>query len=295
MTEATSDRGASRSREGALRHGHSIEIRDEHFHFGGDIPRYWHGGRRSVSLYMNGLSVFFPVGEQFFVRSVKAHRQLVNDARLLEEVRLFCGQEGIHGREHIQYNEMLRAQGYPVAEMEERVRSLLDRVRRQPQRIQLAVTASLEHFTAILARSLLSVPATLEGAHPEMAALWRWHAAEESEHKAVAYDVYRAAGGYYAERVVVMLATTVIFLAKMAEHTLRLMRTDRISTSLREWGALFRFLFATGGTWQLVTGYLAWYGPRFHPDDLDTRALLATWKQDHARACESERGAPASP
>ena len=154
------------------------------------------------------------------------------------------------------------------------------------QRIQLAVTASLEHFTAILARSLLSVPAALEGAHPELAALWRWHAAEESEHKAVAYDVYCAAGGYYAERVVVMLATTVIFLAKMTEHTLRLMRIDRIWTSLREWGGLFGYLFASGGTRQLIADYFAWYRPRFHPHDLDTRALLDAWKRDQARAYE---------
>ena len=38
-------------------------------------------------------------------------------------------------------------------------------------------------------------PQLLEGAHPAMVALWKWHAAEENEHKNVAFDVYKAAGG----------------------------------------------------------------------------------------------------
>ncbi len=177
---------------------------------------------------------------------------------------------------------MLQAQGYPVAAMEARVRRLLERVRGLPARIQLAVTASLEHFTAILARMLLSVPARLSGAHPGMAALWRWHAAEESEHKAVAYDVYHAAGGHYAERVVVMLATTAIFVMKIAEHQVRMMRADGLAGSLREWASLLRYQSTTGGVWQFFAGYFAWYLPRFHPRNLDTDALLAGWWRELA-------------
>ena len=49
---------------------------------------------------------------------------------------------------------------------------------------------ALEHFTAILAHELLADPRHLAGADPATAALWRWHATEEIEHKGVAYDTW---------------------------------------------------------------------------------------------------------
>jgi len=230
-----------------------FEIRDPQFELGPDIPRYWHGGCASLTLFFNGLSIFFPHGERFFVTSVKAHGHVVKDDSLREEVRLFCGQEGVHGREHVLYNRMLVAQGYPAEAMERRVQSLLRRVSRTTTpRMRLAVTASLEHFTALLARRILAHPALLEGAHPTMAALWRWHAAEESEHKSVAFDVYRAAGGYYLERMVVMMSTTVIFLRKVFEHQIRLMWADGILFSLLQWAALARYLLLRRAAWELA-------------------------------------------
>jgi predicted metal-dependent hydrolase len=262
-----------------MTHDRSFEIRDLHFDLGPEIPRYWLGGRRSVTLYFGGLSIFFPHGEKFFVASVRAHRGAVEDERLLDEVRLFCGQEGVHGREHVAYNRMLQAQGYPAVAMEQRVKTLLAWVTRLTRpRVRLAVTASLEHFTAVLARCTLAFPEQLAGAHPTMAALWHWHAAEESEHKAVAFDVYRAAGGNYVERTIVMLMTTAIFLAKVAEHQLRLMWTDGILFSLPQWAALLRFVFGSPWSGQLARGYFAWYRPRFHPNDVDDGRLLDAWR-----------------
>jgi predicted metal-dependent hydrolase len=259
----------------------SFEVRDLDFDLGPEIPRYWHGGRRSITLFSNGLSIFFPHGERFFVTSVKAFRDAVKDERLLEEVRVFCGQEGVHGREHVHYNRMLQAQGYPAEVMEQRVQRLLAWVTRSTApRVRLAVTACLEHFTALLARSTLAFPARLDGAHPTMAALWRWHAAEESEHKAVAFDVYRAAGGHYVERVVVMLATTVIFLAKVFEHQCRLMHADGILHSIREWAAFLRFELGSPWSAQQIRGYWAWFRPGFHPRDIDDRDLLSAWRAE---------------
>src|SRR3546814_1673082 len=54
--------------------------------------------------------------------------------------------------------------------------------------MQLAGTCALEHFTATLAHAILSDPAHLAGAETEAQRMWRWHAIEEIEHKAVAYD-----------------------------------------------------------------------------------------------------------
>lgn len=260
----------------------SIEVRNVRFPLGDGVPRYWHGGRRSVTLFFNNLSIFFPAGERFFIASVKRYKDRIKDEPLREEVAAFCAQEGIHGREHIRYNEMIRDQGYPAEELERRVKRILRVVTAvAPKRHQLAATCALEHFTALLAHFLLQDDRLLKGAHPAMAALWRWHAAEENEHKAVAFDVYRLAGGNYLERVVVMVVASLIFWAKIAEQQVRLMKVDGIVWSAREWRSLGRFLFIEpGGMFSLWRAYLEYYRPGFHPWDLDNRDLLERWKAE---------------
>jgi uncharacterized protein len=247
------------------------------------VPRHWHGGRRSVTAFFDNLSIFFPLGERFFIASVKAHRDHITDEQLRADVRAFTGQEGCHGREHQRYNAMLAAHGYPIAAMEGRVERLLARVaRRVPVRWQLAATCALEHFTALLAHILLRDPEVLAGADPTMAALWRWHAAEENEHKAVAFDVFRAAGGTEAERMLVMALASVIFWAKVAEHQVRLMHHDRTLWSPREWRALARFLLVRPGALRkMVRPYLAYYRPGFHPWQLADTAPIEAWKREY--------------
>ena len=260
---------------------------------GGGVPRHWHGGRRSVTAFFDNLSIFFPVGERFFVRSVRAYERRVTDASLRAAVRAFCGQEGIHGREHVRYNEMLEAQGYPVRAMEARVTRLLGLVTRvTPRRSQLAVTCALEHFTALMGEMILADPRSLEGADPTMAALWRWHAAEENEHKAVAFDVFVAAGGTYAERVVAMAFASAIFWAKVFEHQARMMKADGTLGSLAEWRALARYLFIEpGGMAGLLPRYLAYYRPGFHPNDIDSREVFEAWKRGYEAGGDAARAA----
>jgi len=259
------------------------QIRNLRFETTAAIPRHWHGGRRSVTAFFDSLSIFFPVGERFFVRSVRAYERRVKDETLRAEVRVFCGQEGIHGREHVRYNEMLAAHGYPARAMEDSVTRLLARVMRTtPMRSQLAATCALEHFTALMGEMILVDPKILAGADPTMAALWRWHAAEENEHKAVAFDVFVAAGGTYAERAITMAFASVIFWAKVLEHQARMMSTDGTLWSASEWIALGRFLFVElGGMGKLLRRYLAYYRVDFHPNDIDSRGALEAWKREY--------------
>jgi uncharacterized protein len=258
----------------------TLEVRNPKFAIGDDVPKQWHARSRSVTAFFNNLSSLFPVGERFFIASVKAHRDRVSDETLLAAIEGFCGQEGIHGREHVRYNRMLIDQGYPVAEMEESVVSLLSFVSSVlPMRSQLAATCALEHFTALLAEVILGEPKLLEEAHPVMAELWRWHAAEENEHKSVAFDVYEAAGGWYGERVAIMWLATVVFWAKVFEQQARLMRADGDLFSPGAWGSLVDYLFfRPGGMFRLARLYLAYYRPGFHPTDIDATALLERWK-----------------
>ncbi len=262
------------------------EIRNIRFDLGARIPRHWHGGRRSVTTFFDNLSVFFPAGERFFIATVHAYEGRIQDERLRAAMRAFCGQEGIHSREHVRYNEMLTAEGYPVPKMEKRVVARLRRAsRRLPKRSQLAVTCALEHFTALLGQLVLADPRILEGADPTMAALWRWHAAEENEHKAVAFDVFQAVGGTYRERTTVMALVTVIFWIRVLEHQARMMDVDGTLWSPTEWAKLASFLFVEpGGMGSVMRLYFEYFRPDFHPDDIDSNPLVAAWERAYASA-----------
>lgn len=253
--------------------------RDMRFDLSG-VPRFWHGGRRSVTLFFDALSLFFPAGERFFLATVKHFRPQLKDAHLLREVDAFCAQEGHHSREHVRYNQMLKGRGYPVDAWESRVEWILGQVRKRmsPKR-QLAVTCALEHFTAVMAVLVLKEPRTLEGADPRLAELWRWHAAEEHEHKAVAFDVYQAVGGNYRARCIVMFILTLSFSLRVFEHQCRLMHQEGILFSPREWWALARFLFLRRGALPSLLGpYLSYYRPSFHPWEDDSSDLVERWK-----------------
>jgi len=263
----------------------SFPVRNLKFDLNETVPRFWLGGRRSVTAFFNNLSVFFPAGERFFIAAVREQRDAIKDPQLAADARAFYGQEGAHSREHERYNQMLRAQGYPIDALESRVEAILVHVTEKLSPIErLAVTSGLEHFTALLAHWLLSNPQLLEGADPTLAALWRWHAAEENEHKAVAFDVFKAAGGSYFDRAFLMALATLVFLGKVAEYQVRLMHTDGIASSAREWKQLYDFLFTRGRLHTLIPHYFAYYKPSFEPWQLDNRALVEQWKLDSQAA-----------
>ena len=243
--------------------------------------RWWHGGRKAVTAYWDMLSVFFPEGERFFVESVNAHRHYVTDPKLSSAVREFCGQEGIHRREHARYNETLAALGYPIASMERRVLRILNLVRwLTPKRWQLAVTVALEHFTAMLGELVLTSPDALHGAEPKMAELWRWHALEENEHKAVAFEVHRAAGGTRLERCFIMVLTTLIFWGMIAVQQAQMMWTDGTLFSPREHADVIRFLFrgSSGGLQSLLPRYLDYFRRDFHPFAPGDAERIERWR-----------------
>lgn len=276
-------RGGARREETA--EARVIPIRDRRFAWESIASRYWHGGGPAVSIFFDNLSVFFPPGERFFMQSVKAFRDHApEDSPLADEVRAFFAQEAYHGREHRAYNARLQALGYPAEAMEARVARLLKVVQRViPPRMQLAATCALEHYTAFMGHALLGDPRILEGSEPELAALWRWHAVEENEHKAVAHDLFVAAGGSWLERVLAMGLATVIFWAKVGEQQVRMMRAAGLAGSPSAWAGLARFLFVTPGNLRyLPLALLDYLRPGFHPDDTDAEALIAAWREADA-------------
>src|SRR5438270_11086141 len=117
----------------------------------------------------------------------------------------------MHGREHRRFNERLASLGYPRRAIERPLRWGFKASEHLPGRSRrLAVTAALEHYTATLAEVLLTdsrAQATLD--IDEVRNLFLWHALEESEHKAVAFDVLATVSAKDRLRRWIMNATTV--------------------------------------------------------------------------------------
>jgi hypothetical protein len=242
-----------------------------------DIPRYWYGGDAFATHFLNALSSTFPFGEAFFVRSVLRYREQIDDARLLDSIRVFAGQEGQHSRVHDEHVEMLISQGYTALETRNR---FVDRIarwhNRRTPRLSLSTTAGLEHLTALLARQILSDPELRTGKmHPEMARLWRWHALEEAEHKAVAFDVLMQVAPSRSRRCIVMALNTLGLSIEILDRMIYMLWKDGLLFKLATWSGGWRFLFGEGGFLH-GTGadYRAWYRRDFHPNELDDRRLI---------------------
>jgi len=235
----------------------------------------------------NALSATFPVGEAFFVESVRAFRDGA-PPKLAEEIRGFTTQEAIHSREHDAFNRRAAEAGYDLSKLEERVEWRLGITRSKPPIVSLAATMALEHFTAILAHQLLKDPSHLAGADPDAAELWRWHACEEIEHKGVAYDTWLHATRDWPRfkrwkvKAKVMLYVTRNFVVDRTAGALELMRQDGV-TGLRAWSRLLWYLWIRPGMFRKIGGaWLKFLLPGFHPWNEDDRHLLAAYEASAA-------------
>ncbi|MGW4122099.1 metal-dependent hydrolase [Nocardia sp. NPDC004711] len=236
------------------------------------------------SHFVAGMSGGFPAGEESFIRSVRRVADRVTDPMLKKRVTGFVGQEAMHGQEHRKLNEKLVELGYPIAWLDSewaRERMLWIEERVSPE-VHLAMTAAAEHYTAVLAERVLSsdeiqaVPGD-----PEVWNLLNWHALEELEHKSVAFDVFRAVGGTERTRIGVMLA--------MYSLTLPLTYVSLALAVGRDPAARRQPIRVAREAYRLFTGPIfrglmpelgKYLRPGFHPDDIDTAALLSRWQQE---------------
>jgi predicted metal-dependent hydrolase len=249
-----------------------------------DLPRHFAvDGDILLSHFAAVLSALFPDGEDFFVRSVRHYRDRITDPELKKQVAGFIGQESVHGREHRVLNERLAQLGYPTKGIERFTRRGLEsRERMAPPISNLAFTAALEHFTATLAELLLSSDdvRALFG-HDGVRDVFLWHALEESEHKAVAFDVYRAVGGTERMRIWTMhglrFGFPILVAVLMAISLARDPAARRWGNLRRSWRRFRSSPLLSRDLWNRLREYCR---PGFHPDDIDASELLARWRAE---------------
>ena len=248
------------------------------------IRREFAGGDLLMSHAIAVLSAMFPNGEDFFVRSVRNFRDQVIDPQLRKQVTQFAGQESMHGRLHRELNCRLSQLGFRTNLVDQGVDLLFNRAGAAvlPQSMQLAVTAALEHYTATLAEVLLSDPVAQRVVDDsEVRHLLLWHALEESEHKAVAFDVYQTVSGNNLLRRATMDVITGFFLGGLLLGTIYSTALDPAARDLdRLFGSLARLPTSPFFSKRVVRRIRDYNRPDFHPDDFDASALLDRWRAE---------------
>ncbi len=256
---------------------------------GDDIPRYWLDNCPYKSRVIDAVQATFPDGERYFIASVRAYRDQIEDPELAADVKDFMLQEGQHGQVHSRYNERLARQGINIAAFTRHTKRISDhRLKRLPASYNLALTAALEHFTAMMAELFFAEKSVMAGADPRLRAMLAWHAVEEMEHKAVAFDVMKkvAKVGYFQRCLAMSHAILGFGLFTLIAPWL-LLRMEGFSFSQR-----LRLMLKRGG-WmfglrrgvfpRLIPMLLSYYRPGFHPNKLKTVHNYHTWVEVYER------------
>ncbi|MEO9279638.1 metal-dependent hydrolase [Acinetobacter seifertii] len=279
------------------RAGASFPVRRMNFDFN-DVPEYWMNGSAGLTHFMTALSALFPAGEKFFIDSVRAvryHPAIKDDELLQKEISAFIGQEAMHTQEHVNFNASAQKFGHDVETLEKftdtaiqtAIKTFVKIVKpfgMTKEMVDLTATTALEHFTATIASQLLVNKNIQELMTDEtMSTMWYWHAVEENEHKAVAFDVYEGVFGkgvkaYALRTSSLVFAMTLIFLIQ-SSFVLRLLKQDN-KLNLAELSVIYKYGYSPskGIIAGMAKEMLAYFKPGFHPNDLDTVSLLKTWK-----------------
>ncbi|MCC6226108.1 MAG: metal-dependent hydrolase [Microthrixaceae bacterium] len=230
------------------------------------------------------LSAVFPRGEDFFVASVRRHRDAIaEDPKLKAQVKGFIGQEAMHGREHRALNAQLAELGYATVRADRIIGEICDFILKlPPETLAIAVTAAAEHFTGLLGEAALGDESTRNTLFGQEAIepLICWHALEELEHKNVAFDVMVAAGAGYPVRAAGFAVTTGVLAGYIVFEWGRCLVGDRRQIKL---GHVRKFVSDLRRQ-KLLSGWslgkaVSYLRPGFHPDDTDTDALVAEWRE----------------
>lgn len=247
------------------------------------LPARWCGGDAFKSAWFNALSMSFPLGEQYFMDSVRAGLKTLApevQARMAPEIQAFIGQEATHRRIHSLFNAHLARQGL-VNTLEPRAQRRMQANAFRDVKIHVAATAATEHITALFAEWMFRHPEALQGSQDRLQTLWMWHSAEEAEHRSTAFDLYQAMGGSHAWRVRLLSVITTLFFTDVLRQTMRNLWHDGSLFHWSTWRSAASFLFAKDGMLRgNVRAWRAYRAPDFHPTQQASSAAVQ-WLQSN--------------
>jgi uncharacterized protein len=259
-----------------------VKARRIDFTFEADLARYWYDGDPFLTHFMHALSITFPDGERMFMEAVRAVQNRVQDAETRADIAGFMGQEALHSRAHEALNEFIAARGYPALSLAAQMREqIAEQKPEHTKKSALALTCALEHITAIMGHRLLE-SSELQAQMPEaMRRLWVWHALEETEHKAVAFDVYQEVYGDTRTRNTWLLISTLGLMSTVLRFQAALLKHDGLAHKPSIWvKGLWRLWGPRGILLPLVPAWLSYFKADFHPWQVDDSALIARYRAE---------------
>ncbi|QHS08739.1 metal-dependent hydrolase [Sinimarinibacterium sp. NLF-5-8] len=252
----------------------------------GDIPRYWFAGDAFKTRLFDAMSLLFPEGEKFFISCVRDYREKITDSGMQQQVKDFIYQEGQHGSVHTRFNNRLKAQGIAVEKILQSQRDIMFGYFRKkfPAVYTLGQTVAAEHLTAMMAHTFFGNNMFAD-ADPRIRAMYAWHAVEEIEHKAVAFDVFRhVAKGGYAVRALSMVQVSISFPLHVFLIMRYMFKVDEVPDRGRVWLKGLWWLYKPGGVCARMLGdYLAFFAPGFHPWQRGDMQVYRRWLAAYAR------------
>lgn len=247
-----------------------------------ELPKYYVDNNVFKTHFFNALSITFPTGERFFIESVKAVQDKVDD-KLSQYIDTFIKQENWHGYAHNQYNIWLSKQGIPLEKLENRVLKPLNFVKKSlTNKQKLTTTVCIEHMSTLITVYLLTYPEILNSMDPHFRQVWIWHSVEEIEHKSVAMDTLNATCTFTMNlRRLNMIFTTCYATWVVFSITWSLLNADK---QLWKWKT---FKDATSFMFNKKNGFIRksfkpWFNfmsYNFHPNNHDHTNLLKKYSK----------------
>ncbi|HWU26186.1 MAG TPA: metal-dependent hydrolase [Rhizomicrobium sp.] len=170
-----------------------------------DMPAIW-SRIPEVALTMNAGGAVATVVEPYLNQVMnRAARELGDrNARLKNDIDIFVLQETQHYRLHGEYDEIMYRNGYELLKpLQLRFqREYAEMLRSRPLLFNLAYCVGFETATLYTCNYIFGPgDVWFEGGDPRGRDLWRWHMAEEYEHRGVCHETFTALGGDYGLRM----------------------------------------------------------------------------------------------
>jgi len=156
---------------------------------------HWAPNREFAQFY-NAFSVVPAHIEPYLIKVMARGLKVMPEqhAELREEMEIFIKQETQHCKQHVAFNRFLHKGGYEgMLAIEQAYKNdYLQFLDKRSLKFNLAYCEGFEALGCASAEVWFSgeLDPLLKDADPYAAELWRWHLAEEFEHRTVCYDVF---------------------------------------------------------------------------------------------------------
>ena len=185
----------------------------------------------------------------------------------------------MHSKAHAEFNDAWRSETYNLDRFQAWLARKDSYVKNLHPKIQLAITCAFEHFTALLGGYILRHPEVLSTLDDDAVKLWVWHAIEEIEHRAVAFDVYQHVYGDDKIRRMIMRSVTTGFASLTFYSATKLFMQDKKKSLPKLGGNIFGAYLLAKMFIQLTPEYLSYYKAEFHPSEIDYSQIVKYWKE----------------